>query len=330
MRFLTTTLFLFFIISTMDAKTYHHFFKGEGNITKEWENVTDHPFKELLISWNSERPSRGAYEIYFQVETDKGTSPWLLYATWGAKGQRGNYSCFEEGDVRVFQDTIMIKEGSLAKSFHIQIKSREGADLTPIRSLHVYADEIGEEKFSSVISRAQSYFVHVPRLSQMSLPTKHANRLCSPTSTCAAVRRLSHDHNLDPLEFADNVWDERYDIFGNWVFNVSHAASLLGPNWTCWVEKQKNFDQVLSLLSTGSPVVISVKGPLPRSAQPYAEGHLLVIIGYDAREKEVICMDPAFPSDEKTYVRYKYDDLIKAWERREYVAYIFQRTPFVK
>ena len=72
--------------------------------------------------------------------------------------------------------------------------------------------------------------------------------------------------------------------------------------------------------------MISVRGPLPGSALPYKSGHLLVVIGFDAEEKEVICMDPAFNTNAETRVRYKLYDLLQAWKRRKNVAYTFSSS----
>ncbi len=70
-------------------------------------------------------------------------------------------------------------------------------------------------------------------------------------------------------------------------------------------------------------MIVSVRGPLINSATPYARGHLLVVIGFNPEKGEVICMDPAFPTDEKTHVRYPLADFLQAWERRGNLAYLF-------
>lgn len=49
----------------------------------------------------------------------------------------------------------------------------------------------------------------------------------------------------------------------------------------------------------------------------------MTVIGYDAEAQEVICVDSAFESDEKTEVRYKLADFLSAWARRGNFAYLF-------
>jgi hypothetical protein len=72
-----------------------------------------------------------------------------------------------------------------------------------------------------------------------------------------------------------------------------------------------------------TPVIASVRGPLPGSALPYAKGHLLVVTGFDAETQNVLCMDPAFPSDAATQTAYPIADFVAAWNRRGNIAYIF-------
>ena len=134
------------------------------------------------------------------------------------------------------------------------------------------------------------------------------------------MRYLSNNCSIDPQVIAQNVWDSGFDIFGNWVFNVAQASTFLCPQWSCWVERLEGFDRIYHSLSQGAPVIVSVRGPLSGSAQPYAQGHLLAVIGYDALSQKVKCMDPAFPTDYQTHVSYDLEDLIQEWSRRGNIA----------
>ncbi|HEV8052168.1 MAG TPA: C39 family peptidase, partial [Parachlamydiaceae bacterium] len=99
----------------------------------------------------------------------------------------------------------------------------------------------------------------------------------------------------------------------------------LGKKWHCWVQHLTGFDDIHARLRANMPVVVSVKGPLSGSALPYSEGHLLVVKGYNHKEKQVICMDPAFADNESTNVSYDLDDFMKAWSKRGCIAYIFEK-----
>ena len=56
---------------------------------------------------------------------------------------------------------------------------------------------------------------------------------------------------------------------------------------------------------------------------PYANGDLMMVYGYDAATREVLCVDSAFPTDAQTKVCYKINDFLAAWGRRGNLAYVF-------
>ena len=69
---------------------------------------------------------------------------------------------------------------------------------------------------------------------------------------------------------------------------------------------------------------VSQERPLQGSALPYTQGHLMVVIGFDAVNERVLCMDPAFPTNKETLTSYPLQDFIVAWSRRGFIAYIFE------
>lgn len=287
-------------------------------IEEEWEEENLLPFDELMLSWNAKRPCKGRLLFYVSVKHDE-WSPWLLYASWGSHGQ----SSFKDQKppVQIYQDAVEIKEKK-ATGFKIRVVAEEGASLKSIW-LHVYTNGdkiplLGKSFLGSTIS------LSVPRISQMKVNHKRYADLCSPTSITAAVRYLANDPSIEVIEVAEKVWDSGFDLFGNWVFNVAQGSTYLNE-WHCWVERLNGFDAIYKCLLEKIPVVVSVRGPLPGSALPYARGHLLVVRGFDRENQKVLCMDPAFSQDSETYVSYDLLDFIEAWNRRGNVAYIFSK-----
>jgi len=308
----------------------HHHYVSNQNIDNNscwWIEQDTHSFEELLVTWNAMRPKYGHYSIYVSVNTGK-WSPWLLYAQWGKNFQKGFISTKENTAVRVYQDAIETLGGKIGNGFRVKIIAENGADISNIRSIHVCASSPSLiSPKTNALKINTSYLLDVKGLSQMALMDERRNRLCSPTSTTAIVRFLKNEENLNPILFAESCWDSSFDIFGNWVFNVAEAFNQIrNPSYSCWVERLDSFQNILESLKEGFPVVISVRGPLPGSAQPYKSGHLLSVIGFDNKTNEAICMDPAFDNDKETRVRYKLDDLLKAWSRRKNVAYIFRNS----
>ena len=293
----------------------------------EWESALIAPFEELLISWNSPRPEKGNYSIYVSVDTGE-WSPWLLYAKWGTTFQTAFKSDKTNQRVRVYQDTVESINGNKGKRFKIKVTAENGANLSTLKALHVCASNPTTFRSKETHYSRPSTCLNIAGLSQMALNDSRSHRLCSPTSTTAVLRFLNNDKSLNPIDFAESSWDSGFDIFGNWVFNISEAYNRLNnPSHLCWVERYDNFSRILDSLDKGFPTVISIRGPLPGSAEPYKSGHLLAVIGFDAKNQEVICMDPAFQKDKETIVRYKLNDLIQAWGRRQNIAYVFSESP---
>ena len=297
----------------------------QGKIGEEWKEESLPAFDELMISWNAIRPAEGRFLFYVSVKIDD-WSPWLLYAAWGSDGQASFLSTTQEAPVRVYQDALEVREGKKATGFQIKIVPEGYADLDHIQSLHVYTNSDRIQEPQQKISYSLPVHLHVPGLSQMILNHMRYKDLCSPTSTTAVSQYLSGNTAIDPVNFAQSAWDSGFDIFGNWVFNVAQASTELGQEWSCWVERLSGFDDIYERLHQGTPVVVSVRGPLPGGALPYAKGHLMAVIGFDPSEREVICMDPAFSSDAQTHVCYDLSDFVQAWSRRGRIAYVFNRN----
>ncbi len=158
---------------------------------------------------------------------------------------------------------------------------------------------------------------HSQKVKAPPIVSDYSSKDCVNLSPSAAVFRLK------PETFAEHVWDKGFNIYGNWVFNVAQASVELGNKWECWIERLEGFHRIIACLKERIPVIVSVRGPLAGSPSPYEHGHLLIVIGYDASQHTVICMDPAFPTDEETRVSYDFSDFMEAWNRRGRIAYIF-------
>ncbi|KAF3361690.1 Uncharacterized protein PHSC3_001813 [Chlamydiales bacterium STE3] len=317
MKAILASLFLSFSFMGLDAQMTH-LKKVTEEIQKEEQLL---PFNELMLSWNAARPTKGQYQIYLSVKIDEWT-PWLHYASWGSEGQSGYMSAEPDCPAKVCQSALGV-EDKWATGFQIKIIAENDAILESITALHVYTNGDQFEEKQQVNQYPSSIYLPVQGLSQMTLNHARSQDLCSPTSTTAVVRFLSQNPQIDPVQFADKSWDKGFDLFGNWIFNIAQASAELGPNWNVWIERLTSFDDIYKRLLARTPVVVSVRGPLKNSALPYSKGHLLAVIGYDAEQQKVFCMDPAFPQDDKTIVAYNFLDFLEAWERRGKFAYIF-------
>lgn len=329
MKFTRFFALFFFCFSFAFSEIYHHPIQQqeiESNILC-WEVDNSYLFDELLISWNATRPTKGYFSILVSVKTDHWSS-FLDYAQWGDIFQKSFSSIDTASSCRSYQDCVEILDGKKGSGFKIQIRAENGADLSNFKALHVCASDLSSfiNRKSPISFYTSSICLDVKGLSQMAIKDPRNIRLCSPTSTTAVVRFLNKDLSLDPLNFAENCKDQTFDIFGNWVLNVAQSYhELHDPSVYCWAERCEDFQTIISSLENGYPSVISIKGPIAGGALPYQNGHLIAVIGYDPTKNEVLCMDPAFKTDEETIVRYKLEDLLSCWERRKNLAYRFSK-----
>ena len=288
-----------------------------------WQMVVQEPFNELILSWNMARPHVGEYQFYVRIKTTR-WSNWLPYAFWGADSQSSfQNDCLNTG-VGIFQDTITIAGKPLATAFEVKVEALNHAPLDVELSLFACATDTLVPSLAGEDCLTESLYLPLKGISQMDLKLEHSHRLCSPVSVAACVGYIMRTH-IDPLTVISGVYDHYSDIYGNWSLNVAQAYTLMDGSWNCWVERLPHFNSLKSSLSLGVPIVVSVKGPLPGSALPYKDGHLMVVCGYEAASQEVLCMDPAFLTSDQTLVKYKLDNFLQAWNRRGRIAYVFAK-----
>ena len=286
-----------------------------------WEEAILSPFDELIVSWSSQRPLKGAFVFQLSVYIEE-WSPWLDYAFWGARSQKTFQQ--ELPLLSVFQDVVRVKGEKKAAGFRIRVEAKDGASLTHLRCIHASLIDHCSYQMEASIKTEGSIDLKVPPLSQIALADPRHTRLCSPVSTTAVIHFLEQSNRCSPIRFAGQVWDEAFDIYGNWILNTAQASHLLGEGWHCYAARFTSFYQVIEQLRKGYPVVVSIKGPLTGSPLPYESGHLVVVKGFDSGNRNVLCMDPAFPTDDKTFVQYPLVDFITAWQRRMGLAYVFE------
>ena len=327
MKMFFWTMFMLFFSQAFCSEILHRSLQGEEKKASEfiWEERQIAPFDELLVSWDAERPSSGSFSLQVSLWIDT-WSPWLDYAFWGPEDQYTFKQDLLEFGVRVYQDAVEVLEQGKATGFRIRVLANDQASLTGFRALHISA--IDRSRHSVNFTPVQDLFIELPvaGLSQMALPDERNHRLCSPTSTTAVINFLSDNLNVSPLDFANSIVDSAFDIYGNWILNTAQASHWLGKSWHCFVARLTSFNQIIEQLIKGYPVVVSVKGPLPGGALPYASGHLVVVTGYDSKNQEVICMDPAFPSNDLTHIRYPLNEFLNAWKMRQGIAYLFHHS----
>lgn len=295
-----------------------------GALTYEWECNVETPFEELIVSWNAKRPAKGHYDFFASALVSNEWTSKILFAAWGCDLQRGGKASDPHGIITADQDTVTINGGRKATAFRLKIEAIDGASLAHFHALYACTSAGNIDEVEHQDTNFNDVNLEVQALSQQTLPHPNHMHMCSATSTAAAISFLINKR-LDPVSVAFKAQDQKHEIFGHWTFMTAHAWELLGQEWETRAARLSGFSEIHHRLTLGYPVVTSVRGPLPGSAAPYAAGHLVVVKGYDSINRQVLCMDPAFPED-KNSVRYALKDFLDAWNRRGNIAYLFEKV----
>lgn len=287
-------------------------------------------FTQLIFSWNAHRPTRGYYRFLAQVR-DAATQQWHDWHTmieWGQHVQRSYFN--ESGTGTKYQHVrLEIPPAKPSDAFRIKIESHDGADLSQLAALSVTVANFTcfqEEDAQKVSASLSSVHIEgVGKQSQMVLEHPRKEALCSPTS-CSIVSSFFSGTPVDPIAFAARSYDAGLDAYGSWPFNTVTAYELCKGDFFFYVTRSNSFAQIHQSLKKNLPVVVSVRGPLFMAPREYKNGHLLVIVGFDAANKMVMCHDPAFEKTEDTAVSYPLDSFLKAWERSRRLSYVAERA----
>lgn len=287
------------------------------------------PFTQLILSWNINRPAKGYYRFWGRLHDAKRRRwlEWHRLMEWGCDRQR---SFFHKGVASVNYYVRLETMHREADGFEIYLEPCDDSSFEEAM-LAVTVSHTGRflpeevEQYATLPSIA---IADVPKLSQMVLSHPERERVCSPTSMMMVGTYLGKDA-IDE-QFIDGVYDHGLGVFGSWAFNCAHLYTALQSSYHCLVRRLHSFQSLYNVVQQGIPVPVSIRGGLTGAPQAYPNGHFVVVVGYDAATKRVLCHDPAVlpaPDLEKAEDICKAYDLaefILAWERSMRLAYYIQ------
>lgn len=285
------------------------------------------PFTQLVFSWNAFRQDQGYFSFWAQVRNKKSAhwGAWHKMAEWG-KGVQRSFICEGDGSTRYVHVRL---ESDLSDAFRIKIVSHKNADLSLVKAFAVSLSDYNKFKPEVIdkkrIKLPAVLINDIPKKAQLSLDHPRSNHMCSPTS-CSMVAGFLQGEDIDPLDFAQKSFDEGLDTYGSWPFNTAHAFERCeGKVWFAPV-RLNSFHGLHSQLQRGLPVIVSVRGHIHGAPKSYDNGHLLVVVGWDAHAQSVICYDPAFDDAAKIVKYYPVKSFLSAWERSSRLAYLAEPT----
>jgi hypothetical protein len=285
-------------------------------------------FTQLVLSFNARLPEKGYLSFSVQARS-RNTGQWLEthhMLDWGAGISKsydsigGASSCHH----------VRLEVPRFARGYRVKIQAHDGAEVTSLRALSICLSDFS--KFSDAVpalaSLAPVVIDSVAAYSQMTIEHERAHHMCSPTSLSMLLSFLL-EQPINPAHTAQAVYDTGLDAYGSWPMTVAHAYQFCQSkqpserDWCYWaVTRMSSFTDLHAQLVRGIPVMVSVRGSIPGAAKVYPHGHLLLVIGYDARNRKVICHDPAFDHPDKVRVSYDVKPFIQAWGRSHNLAII--------
>lgn len=284
-------------------------------------------FNQLIFSWNALRPKRGYFSFYVQPRyaLTKEWGKWYKMIDWGNDIQQ-SYCDIKRNETSYVYVRLEMPIGKLADGFKLKVVPVKHANLSDLRMLGVSIADFSKfniEKIKDTINLQSTEIRNIPKKSQMVIDDPDCKRMCSPTSLSMMVSHFSNT-NVDGVGFAKKVYDKGLDSYGSWPFNTA-AAFELCPAYYFRVTRLNSFKDLHSNLLLGYPVVVSVRGKINGAPQDYNQGHLILVIGWDKNNKEVIVHDPAFSDNPQVKVKYEISSFLRAWERSHRLAYIIDR-----
>jgi hypothetical protein len=313
------------ITATAGTDTYsaggyngHNFYNGGAFLLGEATSPTistGFAFTEAIASWNATTPAGSWIETQIRAQLAGRWTKWYSLGVWADDNstvERHSVNLQGDTDGFVAVDTLVLTNKK-APASAVQIKLRlfraDGSSATPsVRNASIaYSTTSGKASTVSAGDKLNwGTLLSVPQCSQMVYPDG-GEVWCSPTSTSMVLGYWSQDTGpCEPRVRAavEGVHDWLYDGHGNWPFNTAYAAT---QGLEGYVARFSSLNQVEKWVKAGVPVVFSFawnKSELDGAAIPSSNGHLAVIVGFDATGNPIV-NDPAAASDSD--VRRTYD-----------------------
>lgn len=282
---------------------------------------TPFKYKQAIASWNASTSSGSWLEVQFRAQYGTRWSKWYVLGIWAADTSiiaRHSVSGQKDTDGTVADDTFFsLAENATTDTFQLKLRlfSEDGSSIANVRNVTVaYSTSIPKNGNASAGNPALwDRFINIPKFSQMVYPDG-GSVWCSPTSTAMVLSFWeNYQGDCEPRVRAavNGVYDWIYDGHGNWPFNTAYAATF---GYEAYVARLTSLAKAEECIAAGIPVIMSIawgKGDLTGAGVDSTNGHLLVLVGFDASGNPII-NDPASPSNDtvqRTYLRSEFEPL---------------------
>ena len=280
-------------------------------------------FTRAVPSWNAQTPPGTWIEVHVRAQLAGRLTRFYNLGVWAQDGstvERHSVDDQRDEDARVAVDTLMLGDTvPAADAFQVRVRlfSARPAEATPTLTLAAVTASTTPQQPSSPSAGDPTRWgrvLEVPTCSQRAYPDG-GEVWCSPTSTSMVVGFWAKDTGAcEPRVRAAvaGVYDWVFDGHGNWPFNTAYGAAATGLEG--YVTRLPGLAEAERWIAAGVPLVVSYSwtdGQLPGAPVSSSEGHLGVIVGFDASGNPVM-NDPAGASDgevRRTYPRADFEAL---------------------
>ncbi|HSH79209.1 MAG TPA: peptidase C39 family protein [Herpetosiphonaceae bacterium] len=308
-----------------------NFYNGGSFLVGEATGLREEPtsgFTEAIASWNAETPEGTWIETLIRAEIAGRWTKWYNLGVWASETgtvQRHYVNAQGDADGFVAVDTLVLngKKAPPATAFQLKVRLFQDRDrvanssvVPTVHAMSVATSTTAVKPSTLVPGNPALWnrYLEVPECSQMVYPDG-GEVWCSPTSTSMVLGYWQNATGAcEPRVRAavNGVYDWLYDGHGNWPFNTAYVAE---QGFEAYVARFTSMAQAERWIAKGVPVVISFawkKSSLEGAAIPSSNGHLAVLVGFDA-EGNPIVNDPAAASDADVQRTYNRAELESLW-----------------
>lgn len=287
---------------------------GDGalRLRKEGEGVfltpvvtAEHPFNDLVASWNSETPAGTWIEVLGRVylpEYDGWTAPdgavcdgwtdWITWGKWSTHIPRACPACQDSHprkdseeqngwafaySMPGFGDSSLNVRGTFtAEAFQLKAVLHADQNCAGLPALRLLAatwkntnDPAWQDDCSypeEHVTQAESVLLDTPAISQMRRDPDYAGVICS--ATCIAMQMNGMGADVLPEDVALLNYDHGFGGNGNWSFSCAAAGAFGYESYVSY----SSFSALRQELTKGYAVTLSVKySNKENDDQPYLE-----------------------------------------------------------
>ena len=273
--------------------------------TWDSEAVATEPAKGLILSWNALTPpgTGVAFEVSVRIAAQ--------WTAWTPLGEWGNVPPVSPVESPVRREVDTATWDGQADAVRARARAfGDGGQRPRLKRVVVACRTPSGATPCTRPPHPGSFVADVPFRSQTVESPEVAKRICGPTSLAMQLSTIHPD--LSTGDVAVAAYDRRHDLYGNWP----HLAAAAGERgFVSWVQQFQCLLDVEDRLVAGYGAILSIafeQGELDGAPIPRSDGHLLVLRGWDGQGASV-CNDPAFPDERGDGVRYRRDQLERAW-----------------